>query len=198
MSAAAHPRRRIAPGILRRLRRVGIDIAPFLVVREPERADVDRSPAGGLTLGFVDASAVPELVRLEPENDPAQLGSWFDQGRLCFAVMDGDRMLAKMWCDLREFNYPPNRRALEADEAYLFAAFADPAVRGRNLAPVMRAACYDALRELGRTRFWSYSEYFNRPARRFKQKLGAQEVALRLHVGIAGGRGGTVTLRRRA
>jgi hypothetical protein len=101
-----------------------------------------------------------------------------------------------MWCDLDAFSYPPNYRKLEPDEVYLFAAVVDRAHRGEGLAPLMRAECYNALRKKGRSRFCSYTDYFNTPARHFKAKLGAREELLRLHVELFGKWSKTVTLSR--
>jgi GNAT superfamily N-acetyltransferase len=189
-------RDRLAAGVLRRLGRVGIEVTPFLVVREPPRADADRSGLAGLDVGFVGPEWTDELVRLEPSATREEVTGFFAAGKLCFAVRDGSRVLAKTWCDLDEINYGPARRPLEHDEAYLFAAFADPALRGRRLAPAMRAATYDALRDMGRTRFWSYTDLFNPSARRFKRALGAHDDALRLYVSVRGRWSRTVTLRR--
>ena len=86
-----------------------------------------------------------------------------------------------MWCDLDEFYHPTRDEKLERDQAYLLVAYVDPDYRGQGLAPQMRAAGYDALRELGRHRFYSYSRFFNAAARRFKEKLGAREEGLRIH-----------------
>ena len=60
----------------------------------------------------------------------------------------------------------------------------------------MRAKGYAALRKMGRSRFYSYTDFLNTPARRFKLKLGARNLALRLHLGLFGKWSKTVTLRR--
>ena len=101
-----------------------------------------------------------------------------------------------MWCDLDEFSHPPNYRKLANDEVYLFAAFADPKYRGQGLAPLMRTAGYAALREMGRNKFYSYTDFFNTAARRFKAKLGARDEALRVHLVLFEKWSRTLTLRR--
>ena len=101
-----------------------------------------------------------------------------------------------MWCDPNEFNYPPNYRKLDDDEVYLFAAFSNPDYRGQGLAPLMRSAGYAALRNRGKSRFYSYTEFFNTPARRFKEQLGERNELLRLHIDLFGKWSKTMTLRR--
>lgn len=192
-------RSRIPAALLRRLSRLGIEIHPFLLVREPARPGDGRMTLDSrFSSGFIGADDIPELVRLNPKPDAAECAEWFQRGRRCFAVKDGSRIVARMWCDLEEFNFPPSYRKLESHEAYLFAAYTDPACRGRSIAPFMRLSCYGALRAIGRTSFFSYTDYFNITARRFKEKLGAVDESLCVHVNVLGCFSRTFLMRRYA
>lgn len=187
--------KRILPAILRRLALLGLRLRPFLLVREGvEQRRPDRS-GERFQFGPVTADDIDELLRLESKPARDALERWFAEGKLCHGVRDGAKLVAKTWSDLAEFNYPPAYRRLEVDEAYLFAAYIDPAYRGHNLAPFMRALCYAELRALGRTRLWSYTDYYNASARRFKTKLGAVDEALCLHIDLFGKWSKTLTLR---
>jgi hypothetical protein len=189
--------RRVLRGLLSRLGRVGISIKPWLMVREGA-----ASTAAAITLdprfasGFIGPDDTPELVRVEPGITAEQCADRFQRGLLCFAVKEGSRIVAKMWCDLEEVNFPPCHRKLGRQEAYLFNAYTDPTVRGHSLAPFMRQQCYAALRARGRSAFYSYSDYFNTASRRFKKKLGAIEESLFVHVTFFGRFSRTFTLRR--
>lgn len=187
---------RVIDGIRWRLGRVGILIRPYVTVREGESA----IESGSLNTVFIFCSVtrdhIDELIQLEPEYTQEKLAAWFDDGKLCFGLRDGQRLVAKMWCDLEDMFWEPAFRKLDPTEAYLFAAFSDPAYRGQNLAPTLRAACYKALREMGRSTFYSHSEYFNLPARRFKQKLGGVEEDLQVELGLFGKWHRTVILKR--
>ena len=183
-------------GVLRRLRHVGIQTELFLVVREGQRATAILQSDGELACGFLTSEDVPALVALEPGTDPEKCRAWFAEGKMCFGARQDNKLVAKMWCDLESFNYPPCFRRLARDEAYLFAAYADPHARGRNIAPIMRERCYVALRAMGRQRFYSYTDFFNVPARRFKAKLGAVDESLKMHVLLFGRWSATWTLRR--
>jgi len=78
----------------------------------------------------------------------------------------------------------------------LFGAYTDPSYRGQNLAPLMRLNCYAALRAIGRDTIFSYTDYSNTVARRFKQKLGAVDESLRVHVTAFNRFSRTFTLRK--
>jgi GNAT superfamily N-acetyltransferase len=189
-------RARVVPAILARLRHAGISLRPFLLVREGGRIPPPLAANGRFRFGLLTRADVDDLIRLEPHAERAQLCRWLEEGKLCYGMHDGARLIAKTWCDLDAFSYPPAHRTLDPDEAYLFAAYIDPDYRGHNLAPALRSACYAALRAQGRTRLSSYTDYFNQPARRFKQKLGAVEEQLCLHIDLFGKWSRTITLKR--
>lgn len=187
---------RILWALMRKLRWLGIKVEPFITVREGETSVDVAEPPDNFRFAFLSAEDVDELIRLEPAADRQEMITWFQEGKLCYGVWDGSVLIAKMWCDLDEFNYPPNYRKLTEDEVYLYAAFSDPEYRGQSLAPLMRARGYAALRKMGRSKFCSYTDFFNTAARRFKLKLGARNVALRLHLELFGKWSTTMTLRR--
>ena len=89
-----------------------------------------------------------------------------------------------MWCDFEEFNHTLHSFNLKDDEVYLYAAFVDPAYRGQDLAPFMRHRCCQALKKCGKHTYYSYSDLFNRSAVRFKKKIGARRLKLRLYVSL--------------
>ena len=166
-----------------------------MIVREGETPIDVSHPPEDYHYGFVSATNVEELYRLDPENEKDKLERWFQEGKRCFGVRDNGRLIAKMWCDFDEFYHPTHPHKLAADEAYLFLAYVDPDYRGQRIAPEMRAACCAALRKMGRNRFYSYSRYFNSAARRFKAKLGAREEGLRLHFRLFGRWSKSLTIR---
>ena len=186
---------RALAGILRRLRWVGLGIELFITVREGEKPVEVSAPPETIRFVLLSASDIADLVRLDPGTDEPKVARWFEEGKLCYGIRDDGRLIARMWVDLEEFNYPPARRRLAPNEAYLFAAYIDPGYRGQNLAPLLRAHCYESLEQRGRSRLCSYTDYFNTPARRFKLKLGARDEALKMRVELFGRWATTVTLR---
>ena len=117
---------------------------------------------------------------------PEKLDMWFREGKLCYGIRDHSRLIAKMWCDLDELYHPTCPQKLAVDEVYLFLAYVDPDYRGQGLASLMRVAGFASLRRMGRSKFYSYSRYFNTAARRFKAKLGAREESLIIHFQLFG------------
>lgn len=187
---------RIVQGLFRRLKKIGVTIELFITVREGEDSGATVVIPDQFRPDFLGAENIDELLRLDRTSERQELETWLQKGILCFGVWDQSRLVAKMWCDPNEYNFPPNYRELDADEVYLFAAFSDPGCRGQGLAPLMRSAGYAALRVKGKNRFYSYTDFFNTPARRFKEKLGARNEHLRLHIGLFGKWSKTMTLRR--
>jgi GNAT superfamily N-acetyltransferase len=177
---------RVADAVRWRLSRLGIHIEAFFMVREGARQSEALSLDSQFRLVTLTAADIGELMQLDKEEVRAKALRCFSEGALCFGLRDGDRLVAKMWCSLTWLYHEPMRRELRQDEAYLFSAYTDPTYRGRQLAPQLRSACYQALRNLGRTNCLSFTVYTNNASRRFKAKLGAVEESLHLYVRLFG------------
>ncbi len=178
--------KRIPPHLLYLLTKIGMKVSPFLTVREkgaPPDFDPTTSP---YRLGFESSANIDEILEIEPGSNRDEVSRWFDEGKLCFGVRDGSRLIAKMWCDLEALNHPPAYRLLDSDEAYLFAACVDNDYRGQSIAPLMRSACCVALCQMGRSRFCSFTDFYNLPARRFKRRMHAEDEALFVHMDLFG------------
>lgn len=176
------------------MRRIGIRILPLLLVREDIK--ISGMESGPFHLGFEGPESIDEILPMEPGSSRTEISQWFKEGKLCYGVRDGDRLIGKMWCDTEGYHYPFDDRPLETGGVYLFAAWVLDEYRGQNVAVLMRSRCCEALKELGFTRFYSRTFYFNRPARRFKEKLGCKNESLELHVNLFGKWARTWTLKR--
>lgn len=172
--------------ILRLLRWIGINIDLLIIVREGGIPVENAQPRSDYVFDALTPADVDQLIQLEPGTEPEKLRKWFQEGKLCFGLRDNSRLIAKMWCDFDEFYHPTKPYKLASDEVYLLQAYVDPDYRGQGLATVMRAESYASLREMGRSKFLSYSRYFNSAARRFKAKLGAREEGLTIHFRLFG------------
>ncbi len=186
---------RLVPAILRRLRKIGLHIEPFYTVLEGSTEKEQMLLNARFRFGFIAEEEFDALADFEQSEPRGTLRRWLAEGKRCYAVWDGERLIANMWCDFKEFSYGPNYRRLKSNEVYLFAAYSHPDYRGQSLAPTMRLRCYEALSEMGLSRFYSYTEFFNAAARRFKEKLGARNEELRLHVCLFERWSRTITLR---
>ena len=175
---------RVLRAVWRRLRRIGIEITPCLLVREALSTTNDIAIDTRFRWEKLGHADLPEIHRLRPGMSIERYERLLDEGKLCFGVKEGDRLVANMWCDLDEINSILYSRPLSDQEGYLFDAFSDPEYRGENLAPFLRLRCYEALQALGRPEIYSVTEYFNTPARRFKAKLAARDEALIIYVNL--------------
>ena len=189
MTRSSYPKRsirsRIIPAILRRLGWIGLHFEPYLIVREGFDNSVAASADQKFRFGFLPLEEIESLADFGPNGGVEKMRRWMtEDGKRCFAAWDGQRLAAKMWCDFKEYNHKPNFRFLDEDEVYLFAAYSHPDYRGQNLAPKTRLHCYEGLKALGRTKFYSVTEYYNSAARRFKEKLGARNESLVLYVSL--------------
>ncbi len=177
--------------LLNRLSRYGISITPYCVVREEENQS-STSPATdtfqSYKATFISSSDLAEAHLIGDDNGKLlkDLEQRMLNGHLCFAIKHEQKYIARMWCDLQEFNFPPCEFSLKSNESYLYAAEIATDYRGRGIAPFMRSQCYKALGNLGRDINYSYTEYFNTPAMRFKEKLGATRLALYVHIDLFG------------
>jgi GNAT superfamily N-acetyltransferase len=187
----------VAAALLHRLSQVGIRLRPLIETVEDANPPGTRPGVEPFRFVALTPADIDDLIELGTESNREEMLRWFDEGKLCYGLRDGDKLVANSWCDLDEVNFAPVQRRLGPDEAYLFAAYTDPTYRGRDLAPKLRHACYAQLRALGRRRIVSYSEPFNLASRRFKQKLGAVEVGSCVHVDVFGLWSRTFALTRR-
>lgn len=175
--------------ILDTLARRGILFYPYIVFQEFAEARFSREPdpdtfhARQLTeKDIAQLAAIPERPCTE-----ARMRERFSRGHVGIGAFEQKSIVAYTWCDLHKLSSPGQRsalRQLRSDEAYLYDAYTVPRCRGRGLVPFLRSEVYKVMQELGRRRLYSVSLVFNRSARRFKAKLGASEVELRLSINL--------------
>jgi hypothetical protein len=168
---------------LDRVARLGLVIYPYLYVEEPVRAPPPLE-AGLETreLREADVSLIAELP--ERPRDPARIRALMGVGT-CFAIFENGDLLGYSWFrrDYLSGGAGYDRMCvLPEDCAYLFDTFICRKARGRNIAVQLRRRVLGRLAELGINSAFSISLAFNRSTRRFKAKLGATEVELRLYL----------------
>jgi hypothetical protein len=158
--------------------KTGVYLQPFYFFLEgssdkgvPERYNL---PAG-YTIGFMDADEIELLSALPERNIPAEeLRERLKYGKLCLGVKYNGDLAAFTWCNMAQCTFPGYPFDLKEDEAYLFDAHTAIPYRGKGLAPMVRYQLYLALARMGKTKLYSFSDMFNKPAIRFKQKLNSK------------------------
>jgi GNAT superfamily N-acetyltransferase len=123
-----------------------------------------------------------EVIATLPERRPteADLLSRLKEDKICIAIKLAQKIIAFTWYDLKECNIKGVRCLLKENEAYLFDAYTLPSYRGKGIAPFMRYRSYQELNNLCKYRLLSFSDYYNTPAIRFKEKLKAKPLELHL------------------
>jgi ribosomal protein S18 acetylase RimI-like enzyme len=175
--------------LLQRLRRLGINIRPYLLIREgvrPHRTDwpelAREFPSE--VLDASDTAAIAEMATFDRWRTVEEIRGRLAKGHLCVVLKKNGGVAGFAWADPDEVNDATCDYALGTSEAYLYDAFVAPRFRGRELAVYMRTESYKHLRRLGRSTFYCICEYFNTPALKFKDKLGADRVALYVQIEI--------------
>jgi len=173
-----------------RLSRLGILIAPYFLVLE-EKPELSPGLAGrppeGLHFCPLNRRDLQEIARSEEFSETEkELLPRLEEGDRCYGLKRGDAVIAYNWAGLKRCAYRLYAFELNAREAYLFGMATAKSLRGRGLAPLLRFKTYEALEQEGRTVFYSISDAFNRPAVRFKKKLGARFLELNLYIEFFG------------
>lgn len=123
----------------------------------------------------LDASHIDELLALPERTKTRRVYELrLAQGNLGLAVRHDGRIIAIMWAMLGWLYYGTYRMPLHSDEAYVFDGYVVPAFRGHGLAGYMRHALIKRLADGGRTRIFSVCLADNKPALRFREKLGVR------------------------
>ena len=176
----------VLAGLLRAMSWIGIRTDVLILELAGKEPFELAQATNGYDFRFLTPADIEDLIGLEPGTERENLKILFRERKLCYGVWDNTRLVAKTWCDLDQLYHPARPRPLAADEVYLFQTYVDPNYRGQGLAPLMRAAVCASLREMGRSKIYSYSRYFNTAARRYKAKVGAQERSLTVHFRLFG------------
>jgi hypothetical protein len=174
--------------ILDGLNKLGINLMPFYVFSEHlfnktiDNLEVGFNEYDG---GFLGPEDMKNISKIPFRNISEEcLLKRLKDGKLCFGMKYEDKLAAFTWCDLKRCNFKGYSLALEEDEAYLFDTYTFPPFRGRELAPYIRYQMYKEMSKLGKHRFFSISEYFNTPSIKFKEKLGAKKIEMRLLIDV--------------
>ena len=170
--------------------KMGMDFSPFYWVQEGIFKDSHvnfGSKFDDYSCDFLLPEEIPTLLELDAwqEYSPEKLASMFKAGKKCISTRYRGRIAAFMWIDLEESNCKWYRFPLKEDEAYLFDMFTLKEFRGRGIAPFLRYKSYEILEKIGRTKCYSYSDYYNNAAIKFKKKLNAKFLKVGLYFAIS-------------
>ena len=173
-----------------RLTRIGIHVVLYYWIQEG-RHDVSLSPLrdeSNFSFGIFDTADLNTLGSIEPDAFPGwritELLAGLQVGKLCFGAKFNNEIVAMTTLDLDDARFLGKTVTLASHEAYLGDMFTRKKFRGRNIAPHLRYRAYAALRDVGKTAFYSYTDVLNIPALQFEKKLNARYLWLGLHIEI--------------
>jgi hypothetical protein len=105
-----------------------------------------------------------------------------EEGKKCLVVRHQGSLAAFSWFDLESCHSSLYKFKLNEGEAYLFDAYTLKPFRGKDIACHLRFKLYQELEAMGRNNLYSITEYFNKPAVRFKKKLNSKPLILGIHI----------------
>ncbi|NSW94567.1 MAG: GNAT family N-acetyltransferase [Bacteroidales bacterium] len=143
------------------------------------KGDIEKTEIGFLTLD--DMNIVGKYFRGYPAEE---IMEWLDRGKMCLGLRYDKNIVAFMWINFKECTFDIKKIYLKEDECYLSDMYTVESYRGRNFAALLRHKSYKILKEMGRVKIYSITEYFNKSAARYKQKLKAVNLKLILYVSL--------------
>jgi GNAT superfamily N-acetyltransferase len=182
----------LAQELVDRLARTGLVLCPYFITLEDVRGSEDLAPDPRLTMRWLSQEDITEMLRIALRKVGAAHIRELMTTSSCMGVFCDDQLAGYSWASPIRVPIPTGTGQalfeLAPDEAYLFDMYVAPQYRGLRLAGLLRSQLYRALAAQGRTRAYSITLAFNRSSRRFKARLGAREIELRLYVHVRLGR----------
>ncbi len=177
--------------VLDNLARAGLVIYPYYIVLEPLSDEPAPALSPRCTVRSLAAGDAAEMARISvrPSDEGAIVANMAHAASM--GIFYDGQLAGYSWAGLRRLPIPGSVGQalfeLESHEAYLFDIYVAPPYRGMRLAGLLRSALQHDLARRGCRRFYSVTLAFNRSSRRFKSRLGARELELRIYVHLQTG-----------
>jgi hypothetical protein len=170
------------------LSRLGVTIQVTVVYREGEAEIPSPQPRlADVTCSIATAAEISELARVRSNiNSYDEFVERARVGAQCYYMRHGDRIVGYTWCEINGSPRPRFGLNFGPTDAYVYDAYTVAAYRGLNLLPFLRHQVLQDLKHRGCKNVLSSTDVFNRAAHRFKRKLGARPIAMRLYLKLPG------------
>ena len=172
-------------GVRNQLARFGFDFDPSYWVLEgdgdcePPKIKGDPAEYELVQLNLEETEAIRK--KIVGNNQITGIPNFHDQLQ-CIGLKCRGEIAAFMLIELNDFSYNRKIFHLKENEAYLFHMYTFEEHRGKNLAPYLRYQSYLMLRDMGRDKIYSITQYFNKSSKRFKKKLNARNLQLFMYI----------------
>lgn len=171
-------------GVRNRLAKIGFDFMPYFweigsIDIEPPKIRDDQSKYHlslfkEKEIAFIKKNVIG-IAHKDLIND-------LKNGDTCLGIKKGDKISVYSFIKHQPFSFRGRKFNIKPSEGYVHNTYTFEAFRGKNLAPYLRYQCYEYLKSKGINRYYSISEYFNKPTLRYKQKLNVKPLKLYLNI----------------
>jgi phosphoenolpyruvate synthase/pyruvate phosphate dikinase len=166
------------------LSKIGLRVTPYYLVLEGlfgETIAAFEKPLAGYDIGYLNDTDMPAIESMPGRHISLEaLRERLAKGQRCFGAKFNGTPVAFNWFDFEQFKFDRHRFKLKKNEVCLYDMYTNMDFRGKGLAPYIRYHSYKVLERMGYSRIYSVSDYFNTPSLRFKKKLKAKLIELRL------------------
>jgi hypothetical protein len=165
--------------------KIGLDIMPYYWVQEEYKSS-KKPTIRGESQGFIFKSlSDEEMQSVIAKVDSVSENKIHESLKLeqeCVGLKQGNQIAAYMFIELNDFSIKNRTFKINSNEAYLLNMYTFDAFRGKNLAPYLRYSCYRYLEDKNINLKYSISNYFNKSAIRFKEKLNSKHLKLFVNI----------------
>ena len=173
------------------LAKIGIEITPYYLLMEKPSDGASVEPQGDFSeysLAFFGPDEIKVMATIPGREYILEeyMLSNLKKGKKCLGMKYKGQIACFTWFDFEECSFKGTKFSLKENEVYLFDLYTLKSFRGRNLAPYLRYHSYKILTSMGKDAYYSITEWYNRPSLRFKKKLDARFLKLRLNIELFG------------
>ena len=172
-------------GLRHALAKIGIDIMPYYWVAEevrPSEKPVLRSESDDFEFTTLNESQVQSLLNASDHLNQEKINISIADGQECIGLIQNGTVAAYMFIKYDDLTFKNKLFRINSDEAYLLNMYVFDDFRGKNLAPFLRYLSYRYLDDKGIHKKYSISNYFNKSAIRFKEKLNSRHLKLYMNI----------------
>ncbi|MBJ7880453.1 hypothetical protein [Gelidibacter salicanalis] len=171
-------------GIRNRLAKIGFDFMPYFweigsIDIEPPQIRDDKSKYQLSVFGVEEITFIMNNVIGIDHKD---LMNDFKNGNTCLGIKYEEKISVYSFINHQNFSFRGRKFVLKPSESYVHNTYTFENFRGRNLAPYLRYQSYEYFKGKGIDKYYSISEYFNKPTIKYKQKLNVKPLKLYLSV----------------
>lgn len=167
------------------LAKIGLNIMPYYWVQE-EITKAQEPVIKGENKDFhfktLNQQNITSVLSKIDSINEKKINESLNKGQEMVGLENNGNIAAYMFIELNDFTHQNHVFEIKKHEAYLLNMFTFDEFRGKNLAPYLRYCSYRYLETKHINTKYSISNYFNKSAIRFKQKLNSKHIKLYVYI----------------